>query len=403
MRRASFSTQFLTMLFAAVSLFMNGCAQSKGKQDFSLHCDTLICLPDQGGKPNLGVAGVFSGISHDRLLVAGGANFPGIPAWKNGIKRYWNTIYVLPFADGKPEKWMDTLFHLPHPVAYGASLTTDNGIICIGGKNSKGYLADVSLLKWDDLKQSIDISTLPPLPIPLASLAAAHIGDTVYVAGGENDKGKQACFYALDLQHLDKGWKGMPSLPGGALSDAVLVSQSDGHGPCIYLIGGRNTVAGGMTTFHDEMYKFTAGEASWKRVRGISGKDGSSAALAAGTGTGIGGHHIALIGGDDGLLFNRLAAWKAKAAAADDPAQKQYWQQRYDSLFTHHPGFNANVYLYNTLTDTWSVPGVLSCPPPATTTIVRYRQQIIIPSGEIRPGIRTSAILRVRVSAGGIK
>ena len=40
----------------------------------------------EDGKPNPGVAGVFSGITDQYLIIAGGANFPDKRPWDGGIK-----------------------------------------------------------------------------------------------------------------------------------------------------------------------------------------------------------------------------------------------------------------------------------------------------------------------------
>lgn len=380
-----------------MSFFLQGCSRNESEQTPRLHWDTLACLPDMEGRPNPGVAGAFSGISHHKLLVAGGANFPDKPAWENGIKKYWNTVYVLPVVDGRPGKWMDTVFSLPCPVAYGASLTTDRGIVCIGGRNDSGYLARAFLLQWSPERNTIDTMPLADLPIPLASLAAARINDAIYVAGGENKQGKHACFYRLDLGHPQTGWEILPALPGGALSDAVLAGQSDGDQVCIYLIGGRTATHDGITAFYNTVYKFDPRRNSWHQMRGIVGKDGLPVALAAGTGIALDDHDIVLVGGDDGKLFHILAAWKKKIAEENDPALRVYWQRRYDSLFLHHPGFNRDIFLYNTVRDTWTTLDRLPYPAPATTNIFRLGTKIIIPSGEVRPGIRTSGILEATI------
>lgn len=386
-------------IFLSFIIFLMGCSSNNNRQTPQFHCDTLVCLPDFEGRANPGVAGAFSGVSHDKLLVAGGANFPDKPAWQNGVKKYWETVYVLSFDQGIPGKWEDTLFHLPYPSAYGASLTTAKGIICIGGKNDGGYLAKALLLQWNEQSDKIDIKYLPDLPLPLASLAAASLGDTIYIAGGENGNGKQACFYQLDLQHVHDGWKPLAPLPGGPLSDAILAGQSDGENLCLYLIGGRAQGKEGAATFYSSVYKFDPGKGHWQKMHGITGEDGSPMTMAAGTGAAVGNHYIALFGGDDGKLFNLLADYKRKIATAEDPSRKQQWQQRYDSLFTRHPGFNKGIYLYNTITDQWTVSGKLSCPAPVTTNIFPYGEKFIISSGEIRPGVRTAAILAAKIDS----
>lgn len=303
---------------------------------------------------------------------------------------------MLPYEDEKAGRWLDT-FHFSYPVAYGASLTLPMGIVCIGGKNSDGYLSVVTLLQWNESRQRIRIRPLPDLPRPLASMAAACIGSTVYIAGGENTKGKQDCFYKLDLTGSAPSWEALPSLPQGALSDAVLVSQSNGDHPCLYLIGGRTGEKNGVTTFYHTVYVFDPRSNTWTQRHDITASGHRRVTLAAGTGAAIGSHYILLFGGDDGRLFNRLAFYLRKAAAAGNGWRRRYWQRRHDSLFLHHPGFNRTLLLYNTLSDTWMSAGRLPFPTQVTTNIIHLGNEIIIPSGEVRPGIRSPLILKAEV------
>ncbi|MDE7125553.1 MAG: sialate O-acetylesterase [Muribaculaceae bacterium] len=86
-------------------------------------------LPSLKGSNNYskGVSAAFAGRLGNRTVVAGGANFPDVPAAKGGKKAYYDDVYYLP--DGG-KKWMKAKGRLPYKVAYGASFTTEEGIIC---------------------------------------------------------------------------------------------------------------------------------------------------------------------------------------------------------------------------------------------------------------------------------
>jgi len=60
--------------------------------------DDIVVMPradsDNAGY-NLGVSAMFAGVSSDRLVIAGGANFPDKPAADGGRKAYYNDIFVL--------------------------------------------------------------------------------------------------------------------------------------------------------------------------------------------------------------------------------------------------------------------------------------------------------------------
>lgn len=87
-----------------ICLVLSGPAQAGEKAGFQW--DKLPEFPPASGQQNqIGVAGPFSGVHNEALIVAGGANFPGQPSWEGGKKVWWDDIFVLEkTADGKPAK-----------------------------------------------------------------------------------------------------------------------------------------------------------------------------------------------------------------------------------------------------------------------------------------------------------
>ena len=53
--------------------------------------------------------------------------------------------------------------------------------------------------------------------------------------------------------------------------------------------------------------------------------------------------------------------------------------------------------MYDIDSDEWSIIGSIPFDVPVTTTAVPWGRDIIIPSGEIRAGVRTANILRARI------
>lgn len=94
----------------------------------------LPSLPDQEG-----FAAPFAGVSHDALIVAGGANFPEKKPWDGGTKVWYDAIFVLE----KPEGEWKIAGKLPRPLAYGVSVTHRNSVVCVGGSDSKRHYSDV--------------------------------------------------------------------------------------------------------------------------------------------------------------------------------------------------------------------------------------------------------------------
>ncbi|MGH1473611.1 N-acetylneuraminate epimerase [Yersinia proxima] len=107
-----------------------------------------------------GLAGAFSGVSHDVVLVGGGANFPG--SWQQfnagqlyahkGLKKQWQQpIYAL-----VANQWQ-VVGKLPQPLAYGVSIQDKDKVILLGGETSDGVATSaVTQLSWQGGKLHLE-------------------------------------------------------------------------------------------------------------------------------------------------------------------------------------------------------------------------------------------------------
>ena len=129
-----------SVLFFLSSLANASFAVSEGK----LSWKELPALPNA-----LGVAGPFVGVQtdamgegKDALIVAGGANFP-LPVWDN--ENQWQDAVILIVREDGKYTWLNA-GKLPRPLAYGATVSTKDGVVCMGGNGRKNTFADVFLL-----------------------------------------------------------------------------------------------------------------------------------------------------------------------------------------------------------------------------------------------------------------
>lgn len=340
-------------------------------------------LPAAGDVQQRGLAGAAAGVHNGVLLIAGGANFPDSMPWQGGHKKYYNDVYVLQ----QDHQWHSKPKKLPFHFAYAASVSTPEGILCIGGEDDAGARQAVFLLQWNTAKQEVEVKDMPPLPQAITNASAAMIGNMVYVAGGETAEQTVSSFYRFDP--ADGKWQRLPDLPL-AVSHTVTVAQSNGEYPCMYVFGGRTRTASGISELHNSAYQFDPKLNSWKKLQSITG----APALSAGTGITSGATYILLIGGDKGNIFTQIETYNAKIAGGNDAAEKQRLQAEKLPLLNEHKGFSRDVYLYNTVTNAWAKIGELPYETPVTTTAVKWGRDIYIPSGEIKPGVRTNNILK---------
>jgi cyclically-permuted mutarotase family protein len=324
----------------------------------------------------MGLAGALAGVDHGMLFVGGGCNFPDSMPWAGGKKKYYNEVYVVDLST----RAMIVVDTLSEPVAYGAPVTTPQGVVYIGGENESGPTAAVLCLSWDSVARQVGVRRLPDLPVALTNAAAALVGETIYVAGGETAAGVSDRLYALDLR--GSAWRLVGALPK-PLSHAVLIAA--GHR--LYLAGGRRRNPGGVSDLSDAVYCYDTVVRRWSVCRSLP------YALSAGTGVLYDEHSLLLLGGDRGEVFHEV---EKLIAAADRSSSAAEWKElllQKARVQSSHPGFSRQVLRYDMHKNEWSDFDTLPFPSPATTTAVRWGNYIVIPGGEIRAGVRTSQIL----------
>ena len=409
-----------------------------------LNWSDLPPLPDP-----VGLGGPVVGVHGQALIVAGGANFPQGPPWPEdgkpaGDKVWHDRIYVL--LPGS-ETWLDA-GRLPHPLAYAATVSTDRGVWVLGGESHdparKNHpTREVWLLQWDDQRQRVDIvqDALPELPKACRYHAAVSIGQRLFVAAShaaseQSQRLDQKHFWCIDLPDgtagpaTDSDWSELPAWPGAAREKMALVVQNAGANEnlasptCIYLLSGGTWYRdaqgemdlAGFEHFADN-YRFEPDSQTWQRVADLPVYPENRAldSLADFAWDPQARSWLPVNGGVDeaepqrqegrlaenpsptGFPFDDKRPRPAAAAAAIAVGQAHILvfsgaTGRYVTMGPQrHPQFPADVLAYHTVTDTWVRAGQM---PQAvvTTTAVEWNQRIVIPSGEIKPGVRTARI-----------
>lgn len=332
--------------------------------------EEMPSIPDE-----LGVAGPFAGVHNDALIVAGGANFPQ-PVWETS--KVWRAgVYVLPLDNGEAQ-W-NSAGNLERPIAYGAAVSTPFGVLCMGGNDGKETFDKVFLIRWRDGK--LDFLPLADLPQPSAFGAATRIGNMVYLAGGQSGSGLETAgrnLWRLVLPSEDSAsdqalkdcrWETLPEFPGPPRAFNLTVAQHNGFHDVVHVISGRRQ-QGGTVEFLRDNWEFDPERNRWRR------RADAPRCVMAGTAASIGQSHVLVLGGADGSNFFRS-----------------------DELKDRHPGFPREALQYHTITDSWCSAGEI----PAnhvTTIAVRWKNRIIVPSGEVRPRVRSPRVWAITLVNG---
>jgi cyclically-permuted mutarotase family protein len=355
-------------------------------QPVSLQWKVAAILPaDSGQIQSTGFAGPVTGMHHDIFLIAGGANFPEAMPWMGGKKKYYQKIFAY---SGKQKKLIQLkkILNLPFSIAYPACCTTPDGVLYAGGENENGISNKVWLMQWDAVSQNIKFKNLPDLPVAVSNAAATLVGNTVYIAGGETATAASDQLIALDLHDIINGWKQLAHIPQ-QVSHTVLTASVTKKSNQVYLVGGRKKNSNGISDLYDAVYMYDIGANSWYI------KSSLPYPLSAGTGVAANPNEILIFGGDKGTTFHKVEMLIAAISAEKDEAKKQELILQKNKLQSEHPGFSKEILLYNTLTNTWKVIGNIPFDTPVTTTAVKCGKDILIPSGEIKAGVRSPNIL----------
>ncbi len=346
--------------------------------------------PAMEEKVQPGVAGGLIGFSHNHLILAGGANFSDTLPWNGGTKKYHDEIFVYTPSLYNNGRWAQATDRLPAPVAYSASVPYNNRVICAGGENSAGPVSQV--LSLECVLGEVVVNQLTPLPEPLSSAGAAVISNTLYVAGGQGPDGAVRTLWSANLKEDILIWEKLPNIPM-PLSHAVVVSQSDGRDTCLFVIGGRYK-NGSTSTICSAIWKYKPSARKWEPAGEITTPKGDPMPLSAGTGVAIGDHYILIFGGDIGETFNKTEELLNAIAKTTNETEKQELIRIKNEGLEKHSGFIPDVLIYNTLTCKVKPFSELPSATPVTTTAALLGDMLFIPSGEIRPGVRTPGMIK---------
>lgn len=388
--------------------------------------DQFPSVPDDHG-----FAGPFAGVvgsAEDRyLLFGGGANFPEGAPWEKDAagntppKVWYSSLYAIQLkADSLQAngEWKKLPLELPEKLGYGASvnLTERGSTLFIGGNRQATDGTHHSQHVYEATRKDgkFAISKVASLPVGLSSMSAATIGSDVYVFSGASAKGDNAAAYVLKSGDATTDtttweWTAIPwpqsseGVPARPRQHATLGVQ----GGMLYVFGGRTTLdaqfevdAADRNTLHNQdflrdCYVFNPKTTTWKRIADLP--VGISAAPQ--NAVPAGKSHLLMLGGVDVDFLRTQVADRSDLNG-----------QGFD-----HPGFSNTVRAYHTITDTWIDADTLAIGSeaerranskdvnyaPVTVPVVIVGSEFLIPSGEIKPGIRSTQVLSGKVE--GVK
>lgn len=290
--------------------------------------------------------------------------------------------------------------HLPEPVAYGAAVSTPEGVICIGGNNADRGLREVIRLAVSTGGDGLEIDTLPSLPVNMDNLAAAYADGQLFVAGGNANGAPCHSLYHLDLTQNTLAWEALPDFPGPCRVQPVLIAKGNGQAQQLYLAGGFQPVEGEQEALlPTELLTFDTATRTWCAESELPPlADGAPRTLTGGNALLCDAHRILYFGGVNYQKFadavNRPLRLKAAEEAADTVTLDRLRAEA--AQYLRHPvewyRFNTDLLVYDTENKQWEQLGSYEPLARAGAGAVLIDQRLIVICGELKPGIRTPQV-----------
>ena len=303
----------MVLLCLGVCFFLS-CSQ---KENSEIAFNRLMTWSRESSLPaEYGLAGAYAGYHNNAVIFAGGCHF-ATDRWRSdAVKIYTDDIYVLTEEDNV-RLWKKQDIRLPHPVAYGASVTVPDGVLCFGGMNSETVFDLVLLLKWNSKTQTVEVIELGKMPTALANMQAALHGKDIYLIGGQTApnvmetttaaflKGRYTNTSSpltwIDVRSTDaEGNEYLNQMPADPRILAAATTQFNGESESIYVIGGRQELGNNQFVFFSDTWEFNPTKSLWIR------KADAPVPLMAASAVSVGMAHIFVLNGAQGDLLTQL-------------------------------------------------------------------------------------------------
>ena len=310
------------------------------------------------------IAGQCVGTVGDVLVVAGGSSWTA-PPWNGGVKSWSPKVYALRTLDGA---W-DTEAPLPYGMGYGASAQWGDSLLCVGGQDATQVFD--SVIRFHAVAGKIVTERLPNLPRAMTNAAAAVVGDTLFVVGGQYGLTPDTAskdIWSLSLHGGKSGqWKMQPK---PAWEHARILPVAVGCGDSLFVMSGADLAVGAdkapvRTYLKDAWKRDRAG--NWTRLADLP------VAVVAASGTCDAAAHPVIFSGDDGVLAPQAQVLKDA-----------------------HPGFGLDVHEIDPLTGHWR--SVSTMPVSlVTTAVAKWKAHYVIAGGEPQPGHRSAKVIALPI------
>lgn len=368
----------------------------------TMNAQSIVELESKFPDPNYqkGVSGQYSGTLNDNyLMIAGGCNFPHKPASEGGEKVFYSSIFIAPIDLDSQELTWKKIGDLPMELAYGYTVQMGGSVLIIAGQNANEESNKVYSINFKDEK--LNIEEFPSLPFAINNFTAVLANQSIYVLGGNVGGKASHTFLKLDLNKVEKGWENLDDFPGNPRIQAVSFSDEN----YLYLAGG---FAIGTDDFkpslNTDFIAYDLKENKWLEPQTIL-VEGKELSVGGGFAVNIDATTAYVSGGVNAEIFlkalNRIHETNELVKLDEKGNQAQIQKNREQGKFymSQEPAwYQLNPYLLKF--DEGKFSGAILKNKKlerAGATMASFGNQLYVIMGEIKPGVRTSSILKIKL------
>lgn len=392
---------FLGMVVIALLV---SCNEPQNKEGMKIEWEEISSEGLQGDLTK-GVSAAYAALINDRLIVAGGANFPGKLGFEGGAKAFYDEILI---HDPSVGSWR-LAGRLPHPSAYGVSVAIPSGALWIGGNTASESLKSCFKLTLHEndtsTGYSIELSPFASFPATMDNFAGCAVGATVYVAGGNVNGKPSNAFHRVDTED-DGVWTELPPFPGLPRVQPVMAAVEEEGKTAIYLLGGffggDGETAPAMAT---DVLRYDPAEERWDKVGQQMDPDtGEFFSLGGATAMTIDNRFILCLGGvNHDIFLNAITTQHdinhhPTLTAEEKKQRNQEFSAEYMTQSIDYYRFNPECRVFDTKTGEWNTIDRTPNTARAGATLVWEGHTFYSVQGELKPGVRSTETWKGTVS-----
>lgn len=378
-----------------ITVLMSGC--HKNNKDMKLSWKPLS-VNGLVGDLQKGVSASYAALIQNRLIVAGGANFPGKLGFEGGSKAFYDEILMYDDAMGE---WR-TVGALPQPSAYGVSVGVPDGALWIGGNTASEALDNVYKVTLSGDLVHLDV--FPSLPAAIDNFAGCSLGNQVFVGGGVSGGKPSNSVYSIDAS-FDRQWSRLPDYPGLPRVQPVMAAVENEGQVFVYLMGG--FFGGDAHTppaMATEVLRYSVADKVWEVVAKQWDEEtdlpfsiGGAVAMP------VNNWLILCLGGVNHDVF--LNAIQSQYAIANDSSLSAEEKTRRNIEFSktymtqplEYYNFNSECRLFDIKTKSWTTLDKTADAARAGATLVYDANEAYVVQGELKPGVRSNVTWAISI------